>query len=90
MRRNGFKIMYGLLGLVKPLAHIMILCVTLGTLGHLCATAITVLAANLRLVSMEISPWTLTFFGCGLAMIICAVFRRSARRSEARLGTRRR
>ena len=78
--------MYGLLGLVKPLAHIMILCVTLGTLGHLCATAITVLAANLLLVSLEISPWTLTFFGCGLAMIICAVFRGVLRYGEQTCG----
>ena len=56
MRRNGFKIMWGLLGLVKPLAHIMVLCITMGTLGYLCATAITVLAANLLLTTLEISP----------------------------------
>lgn len=30
MRRNGLKIMLGLLGLVKPLAHVMALCITLG------------------------------------------------------------
>ena len=42
MRRNGIKIMWGLLGLLRPLAHVMVFCVALGTLGFFCAIAITV------------------------------------------------
>ena len=61
MRRTGLEIMMGLLRLVKPLAHIMVLCIVLGTLGHLCAAGITVLAADLLLVAMGQSPWIFSF-----------------------------
>lgn len=42
MKRNGFQVMKKLIGLVKPLSGYMILAVTMGLVGHLCATFITV------------------------------------------------
>ena len=86
MRRNGFKIMWGLLGLVKPLAHIMVLCITMGTLGYLCATAITVLAANLLLTTLELSPWALTFGAGAAVMLLCALIRAALRYGEQTCG----
>lgn len=45
MRKNGFLVMWQLLRLVKPLAHIMIFTITMGTLGFLSAIFIMVLGA---------------------------------------------
>ena len=42
MKRSGFQIMARLIGLVKPLAGFMILAITMGLIGHLCAAFITV------------------------------------------------
>ncbi len=42
-RRSGFAVMARLVGLVKPLTGHMILAVTMGLVGHLCAAFITVL-----------------------------------------------
>ena len=43
-RRSGFRIMSQLIGLVKPLLHIMLAAVVLGTAGYLCAIFLTILA----------------------------------------------
>ena len=43
MKRSGFSIMTRLVGLVKPLTGYMILAITMGVIGHLCASFITVL-----------------------------------------------
>ena len=43
MNRNGFEVMKRLLQLAKPLAGTMVLAVTMGVLGHLCAIFIPVL-----------------------------------------------
>ena len=43
MNRSGFEVMKRLLQLVKPLAGTMVLAVTMGVLGHLCAIFIPVL-----------------------------------------------
>ena len=48
-RRSGLRIMAGLIGLVKPLMHIMAGAVVLGTLGYLCAIFLTILAAEAAL-----------------------------------------
>lgn len=45
MRKNGFLVMWHLLQLVKPLAHIMAFTITMGTLGFLSAIFIMVLGA---------------------------------------------
>ena len=42
MKRSGFQVMKQLIGLVRPLSGYMILAVTMGLVGHLCATFITV------------------------------------------------
>ena len=42
MKRSGFQVMKKLIGLVRPLSGYMILAVTVGLVGHLCATFITV------------------------------------------------
>lgn len=42
-KRSNIQMMARLIGLVKPLTGYMILAITLGLLGHLCATFITVL-----------------------------------------------
>lgn len=46
-RRSTLKIMGSLIGLVKPLIHIMILAVLLGTAGYLCAIFLTILAGQI-------------------------------------------
>lgn len=43
-RRSSIKIMASMIGLVKPLAHIMTAAVILGTLGYLCAIFLTITA----------------------------------------------
>ncbi len=43
MKRNGFRVMFRLAGLVKPLAGYMVLAIAMGLAGHLCASFITVL-----------------------------------------------
>lgn len=46
VRRSGVKIMLQLIGLVKPLLHIMVLAIVLGTAGYLCAIFLTILAGQ--------------------------------------------
>lgn len=46
-RRSALKIMGSLIGLVKPLIHIMILAVLLGTAGYICAIFLTILAGQI-------------------------------------------
>lgn len=48
-RRSGIKIMTSLVGLVKPLLHIMVLAIILGTAGYLCAISLTILASQVIL-----------------------------------------
>lgn len=43
-RRSSIKIMASMIGLVKPLAHIMAAAVILGTFGYLCAIFLTITA----------------------------------------------
>ena len=42
MKRSGFQVMARLVGLVKPLTGYMLLAITMGLIGHLCASFITV------------------------------------------------
>lgn len=55
-RRSAIKIMGSLIGLVKPLLHIMAAAVILGTAGYLCAIFLTILAAQGILQGL-ISDW---------------------------------
>lgn len=45
-RRSALQIMESLIGLVKPLLHIMLVAIILGTLGYLCAIFLTILAGQ--------------------------------------------
>ena len=45
-RRSALQIMGSLIGLVKPLLHIMLAAIILGTLGYLCAIFLTILAGQ--------------------------------------------
>ena len=45
-RRSAIRIMGKLIGLVKPLIHIMLAAIILGTLGYLCAIFLTILAGQ--------------------------------------------
>ena len=45
-RRSVIQIMGSLIGLVKPLLHIMLAAIILGTLGYLCAIFLTILAGQ--------------------------------------------
>ena len=46
-RRSAIRIMGSLIGLVKPLIHIMLAAIILGTLGYLCAIFLTILAGQI-------------------------------------------
>ena len=46
-RRTGISIMLKLIVLVKPLAPVMLLAVTLGVIGYLCAMSITIFGTNI-------------------------------------------
>ena len=45
-RRSAIQIMGSLIGLVKPLLHIMLAAIILGTLGYLCAIFLTILVGQ--------------------------------------------
>ena len=45
-RRSAISIMGSLIGLVKPLLHIMLAAIILGTAGYLCAIFLTILAGQ--------------------------------------------
>lgn len=55
MRRSGGMIMLQLIGLVKPLLHIMLTAIILGTAGYLCAIFLTILAGSAVLSAMQLS-----------------------------------
>lgn len=52
-RRSAVKIMGELIVLVKPLIHIMLLAIILGTLGYLCAIFLTVIAGQVILTGLK-------------------------------------
>lgn len=52
-RRSGIKIMMKLIGLVKPLLHIMAAAILLGVAGYLCAIFLTILAGQVVLKGLS-------------------------------------
>ncbi len=65
-RRSGFAVMARLIGLVKPLTGYMILAITMGLVGHICAAFITIMGgyAVLELLNFD-TPITLgVIFAC--------------------------
>lgn len=61
MKRSGFQIMSRLIGLVKPLTGYMILAITMGLIGHLCAAFITVFGGYAVLHVLKEQELTLLF-----------------------------
>ncbi len=86
MRRNGIKIMAGLIAMLKPLMHIMALCIVLGSAGYFCAIAVTVLGADLLLSADGSSPWKISFAQIAVIMAACAVGRAVLRYGEQLCG----
>ncbi|MGC4018150.1 MAG: ABC transporter ATP-binding protein [Muricomes sp.] len=71
-RRNGFKVMTKLIGLVKPLTGFMILAIVMGFIGHLCAAFITILGgyAVLELMQFDTSFTLRAIFICLIAFAL--------------------
>lgn len=86
MRRSGFSIMSSLIELVKPMWTVMLLCITLGTLGFLAAIAITVLAVNLLLTVGGNSLFEMSFLVGAIIMLVCAILRAVLRYGEQTCG----
>ena len=80
MKRNGFKIMSRLIGLVKPLTGYMILAILMGLIGHLCAAFITVFGgyAILHVLHPEWSMSLGVLFGAVLIFALVRGFLRYA------------
>ena len=81
MKRSGFNIMARLIGLVKPLSGYMILAVTMGLIGHLCAAFITVFGgyAILHILHPE---WSMNLGFLFAAVLIFALVRGFLRYAE--------
>ena len=81
MKRSGFQVMSRLLGLVKPLTGYMILAITMGLIGHLCATFITVFGgfAVLHVLHPE---WSMSIGVLFAAVLIFALVRGFLRYAE--------
>lgn len=81
MRRSGIKIMGNLIGLVKPLIHVMLVAIAMGVVGFLCSIFISILGgyAILDILNFEIGISLKTIF---ILLILCAVFRGILRYAE--------
>ena len=81
MKRSGFKVMTRLVGLVKPLTGYMILAITMGLIGHLCAAFITVFGgyAVLHILHPE---WSMSLGVIFAAVLIFALVRGFLRYAE--------
>ena len=81
MKRNGFNVMSRLVGLVKPLTGYMLLAITMGLIGHLCATFITVFGgfAVLHILHPE---WSMSLGVIFAAVLIFALVRGFLRYAE--------
>ncbi len=80
-RRNGFTVMARLIGLVKPLTGYMILAITMGLMGHLCAAFITILGgyAVLDLLNFDVPIALGVIFTC---VIVFSALRAGLRYAE--------
>lgn len=80
-KRSGFKVMTGLIGMVKPLMGYMLLAILLGLAGHLCAAFITIFGgiAVLDVIGIETAFSARTIF---ISIGIFAVARAAARYGE--------
>ena len=81
MKRSGFKVMTRLIGLVKPLAGYMVLAITMGLVGHLCAAFITVFGgfAILNILGLDTTMSLTIIF---ISLIVFALVRGFLRYAE--------
>lgn len=81
MRRSGIKIMGKLIGLVKPLIHIMLIAIAMGVVGFLCSIFISILGgiAILDVLNFETGISLKTIF---VLLILCAILRGILRYAE--------
>ena len=81
MKRSGFNVMSRLVDLVKPLTGYMLLAITMGLIGHLCATFITVLGgfAVLHILHPE---WSMSLGVIFAAVLVFALVRGFLRYAE--------
>ena len=80
MKRSHFKVMARLIGLVRPLTGYMILAITMGLIGHLCAAFITIFGGYALLDVLGLPG----MIGAGAAFACMIVF--SAVRAGLRYG----
>lgn len=76
--RSGFKVMFSLIKLVKPLMLYMILAIVLGLIGHLCASFITIMGgyAILNVLGLNTTfNLTIIFIIALLCALLRGVFR---------------
>lgn len=73
-RRSGIKIMSQMIGLVKPLLHIMIGAIVLGVLGYLCAIFLTISAGWMISNAFIGESLSLNIFGISVSIIVVLVF----------------
>ena len=80
-KRSNLEIMAKLIGMVRPLLGYMLLAITLGLIGHLLASFITIFAgyAALKVWGVPIAPSIAFFFVC---MVVFAIARGFARYTE--------
>lgn len=78
MKRNGFRVMARLIGLVKPLSGYMIFAILIGIIGNLCASFITILGVYAVCKALGFSiPYGMTaiFITMGVFALLRAVLR---------------
>ena len=80
-KRSNLEIMAKLIGMVRPLLGYMILAITLGLIGHLLASFITIFAgyAALKVWGFQVTHFFAFFFAC---MVVFAITRGFARYTE--------
>lgn len=81
MNRSGLKIMAKLIGLVKPLIHVMVGAVTMGVIGFLTAIFIIVMG-GIGLVTVMGYDTGFTLSQIGTIIVVCAVLRGILRYAE--------
>lgn len=81
MKRSGLKVMSRLVGLVKPLTGYMILAITMGLIGHLCATFITIFG-GFAILNVLYPEWHVNIGVLFTAVIIFALVRGFLRYAE--------
>lgn len=80
-KRSGFRVMAGLIGLIRPLLLYMGAAVILGCIGHLCAIFLTV-AGGFGIIQFLGESGGISFSAAAGIMLACAVFRGIFRYSE--------